>query len=123
PTAASLRTLPGVDSLIEGRVTVSQLAEVAIEDLLGRAPVTLDTEAVQVFLRDRAVLVTGAGGSIGSELCKQICRFAPKRLILVEQAENNLFEVHRALLAEFPNVKVTPYIADICDSKRLDSIF
>ena len=123
PTEASLRTLPGVDSLIDGRVTVSQLAEVAIEDLLGRAPVTLDAEAVQVFLRDRIVLVTGAGGSIGSELCKQICRFAPKRLILVEQAENSLFEVHRALLAEFPNLPVTPFIADICDSRRLDSIF
>ena len=123
PTEASLRTLPGVDSLIDGRVTVSQLAEVAIEDLLGRAPVTLDAEAVQVFLRDRIVLVTGAGGSIGSELCKQICRFSPKRLLLVEQAENSLFEVHRALLAEFPNVEVTPFIADICDSRRLDSIF
>ena len=123
PTEASLRTLPGVDSLIDGRVTVSQLAEVAIEDLLGRAPVTLDAEAVQVFLRDRIVLVTGAGGSIGSELCKQICRFSPKRLLLVEQAENSLFEVHRALAAEFPNVEVTPFIADICDSRRLDSIF
>jgi FlaA1/EpsC-like NDP-sugar epimerase len=123
PTEASLRTLPGVDSLIDGRVTVSQLAEVAIEDLLGRAPVTLDAEAIQVFLRDRIVLVTGAGGSIGSELCKQICRFSPKRLILVEQAENSLFEVHRALLAEFPNVAVTPFIADICDSRRLESIF
>jgi FlaA1/EpsC-like NDP-sugar epimerase len=123
PTGATLRTLPGVDSLIDGRVTVSQLADVAIEDLLGRAPVTLDADAVQDFLRDRVVLVTGAGGSIGSELCKQICRFRPKRVILVEQAENNLFEAHRALLAEFPNVAVTPVIADICDSRRLDSIF
>jgi FlaA1/EpsC-like NDP-sugar epimerase len=123
PTEASLRTLPGVDRLIDGRVTVSQLAEVAIEDLLGREPVTLDTEAIQVFLHDRIVLVTGAGGSIGSELCKQISRFSPKRLLLVEQAENSLFEVHRALLAEFPNVPVTPFIADICDSRRLDSIF
>ena len=123
PTGASLRTLPGVDSLIDGRVTVSQLAEVAIEDLLGRAPVTLDAAAVQVFLRDRVVLVTGAGGSIGSELCKQICRFGPKRLVLVEQAENSLFEVHRALAAEFPNVTVTASIADICDSRRVDSIF
>jgi FlaA1/EpsC-like NDP-sugar epimerase len=123
PTGASLRTLPGVDRLIDGRVTVSQLSEVAIEDLLGRAPVTLDAEAIEGFLRDRIVVVTGAGGSIGSELCKQICRFAPAKLILLEQAENNLFEIHRALLAEFPDVKVTPYIADICDSRRVDSIF
>jgi len=123
PTGATLRTLPGVDSLIDGRVTVSQLAEVAIEDLLGREPVTLDTEAIHGFLRGRSVLVTGAGGSIGSELCKQICKFSPKALILVEQAENNLFEIHRTLLADFPDVSIVPYIADICDSRRLEAIF
>lgn len=123
PTGASIRTLPGVDSLIDGRVTVSQVSQVAIEDLLGRAPVTLDTEALHGFIRGRSVLVTGAGGSIGSELCKQICRFGPKKLILVEQAENNLFEVHRALLAEFKHVSTVPYVADICDSRRLEAIF
>lgn len=123
PTGVSLRTLPGVDRLIDGTVTVSQLAEVAIEDLLGREPVTLDTEAVGAFLTGRSVLVTGAGGSIGSELCRQICRYAPKKLILLEQAENNLFEIHRALLAEFPDVEVTPFVADICDSRRLESVF
>ncbi len=123
PTGASLRTLPGVDHLIDGRVTVSQLAEVAIEDLLGRAPVTLDADAIEAFLHGRVVLVTGAGGSIGSELCEQICRYEPKRLILVEQAENNLFEIHRSLIAQFPGVRVAPYIADICDSRRLDAIF
>jgi FlaA1/EpsC-like NDP-sugar epimerase len=123
PTRATVRTLPGVDSLIDGRATVSQLAEVAIEDLLGRAPVTLDTEQVAKLVRGRAVLVTGAGGSIGSELCKQICRFKPKTLILVEQAENNLFEAHRALAAEFDEVSVVPYVADICDKRRLETIF
>ncbi len=123
PTGVSLRTLPGVDSLIDGRVNVSQLSEVAIEDLLGRAPVTLDAKVLQGFLEGRSVLVTGAGGSIGSELCRQICRFSPKRLILLEQAENNLFEIHRALLREFPDVSVVPYVADICDSRRLEAIF
>lgn len=123
PTGASLRTLPSVDSLIDGTVTVSQLAEVAIEDLLGRAPVTLDNEALAGFIKGRSVLVTGAGGSIGSELCKQVCRFGAKKLILVEQAENNLFEVHRALLAEHRDVTAVPYVADICDSRRLEAIF
>lgn len=123
PTGVKLRTLPGVDSLIDGRVTVSQLAEVAIDDLLGRDPVTLDTASIDEILRGRSILVTGAGGSIGSELCKQICRFGPKRLILVEQAENSLFEVHRALVAEHPDVQVVPYIADICDSRRLETLF
>jgi FlaA1/EpsC-like NDP-sugar epimerase len=123
PTGVTLRTVPGLDGLIDGTVTVSQLAEVKIEDLLGREPVKLDTAAVDGFVEQRVVLVTGAGGSIGSELCHQIARFAPKRLILVEQAENNLFEVHRALVAAFPNVEVVPYIADVCDTKRLAAVF
>ncbi|HVH43264.1 MAG TPA: nucleoside-diphosphate sugar epimerase/dehydratase, partial [Labilithrix sp.] len=123
PSGVSVRTLPGVDSLIDGRVTVSQLSEVAIEDLLGRDPVTLDTEALREFIRGRTVLVTGAGGSIGSELCKQICRFGPKTLVLVEQAENNLFEVNRSLIGEFRDVTIVPHVADICDSRRLDAVF
>jgi FlaA1/EpsC-like NDP-sugar epimerase len=123
PCGVTMRTLPGVDSLIDGSVTVSQLSEVAIEDLLGRDPVTLETDAIEKLLHGRSVLVTGAGGSIGSELCKQVCRFSPKVLVLIEQAENNLFEVHRALLAQFPKVKVIPYVADICDVRRLETIF
>ena len=123
PTGASLRTVPGVDSLIDGKVTVSQLTNVAIEDLLGREPVTLDTVAIEEFIKGRVVLVTGAGGSIGSELCRQVCRFKPKTLLLVEQAENNLFEIHRTLIAEAKDVNVIPYVADICDSRRLEAIF
>ena len=123
PSGVTLRTLPGLDGLIDGTVTVSQLAEVKIEDLLGREPVQLDTAAIDGFLEGRVVLVTGAGGSIGSELCHQIARFGPKKLILVEQAENSLFEVNRALLPAFPNLIVVPYIADVCDTKRLEGIF
>ena len=122
-TGAQIRTLPGLDRIIDGRVTVSQLQAVKIEDLLGREPVELDTAAISQFVRSRVVLVTGAGGSIGSELCRQIARFGPGKLILVEQAENNLFHVHRQLVREFPDVVVVPAIADICDSKRLESIF
>lgn len=123
PTGAQIRTVPGVDKLIDGRVTVTQLSEVNIEDLLGREAIVLDTEELAAFLRDRVALVTGAGGSIGSELCRQIGRFAPKRLILVEQAENSLFQIERVLRAEFPEMELVPCIADICDSRRVDAVF
>jgi FlaA1/EpsC-like NDP-sugar epimerase len=122
PTRAHIRTLPGVANLIDGRVTINQLADVNIEDLLGRDPVVLDTEALGHFLRGRVVLVTGAGGSIGSELCRQVCRFEPGRLVLVEQAENNLFHIERALRSEYPEVDIVARVADICDTRRITSI-
>ncbi len=118
-----IRTIPGVESLIEGRVTVSQLRNVAIEDLLGREPVQLDTALIAGRLNGAVVMVTGAGGSIGSEICRQVCRFGPSKLLLVEQAENALFQVHRELREAFPAITLVPQIADICDSKRMESLF
>jgi FlaA1/EpsC-like NDP-sugar epimerase len=131
PTGARIKTLPGMDKLIDGSVTVSQLSEVNIDDLLRRDPVVLDTAEIGEFLRGRTVMVTGAGGSIGSELCRQILRFKPRRLVLVEQAENSLFQIDRVLRADLEDVRigagsgvaVVPLIADICDSKRIDAIF
>jgi FlaA1/EpsC-like NDP-sugar epimerase len=122
-TRARIQTVPGVDRLIDGRVTVSQLQAVKIEDLLGREPVVLDTQEISRFVRSRVVMVTGAGGSIGSELCHQIARFGPRKVVLVEQAENNLFHVHRAITRQFPDVETVPIIADICDAKRMEAIF
>jgi FlaA1/EpsC-like NDP-sugar epimerase len=123
PTGAKILTLPAVDQLIDGSVTVNQLQEVRIEDLLRRDPVTLDVDGLERFIGGKVVLITGAGGSIGSELCHQICRFGPARVVLVEQAENNLFEVHRHLRAEYPELNIVPCVADICDSRRLEAIF
>lgn len=123
PTGAEIRTVPDVGSLIDGEVTVSQLHEVNIDDLLGREPIALDADAIAEFLRGGVILVTGAGGSIGSELCHQICRFQPRRLLLVDQAENALFLVDRAVRAKFPEIEVVPLLADICDSRRLEAIF
>lgn len=122
-TKVVIRTLPAMDQLIDGKVTVGQLKHVNIEDLLGREPVNLDTDAIAAFVKGAVVLVTGAGGSIGSELCRQICRFKPGRVILVEQAENNLFHIHRDLQRQHPELTFVPCVADICDTKRMEAIF
>src|SRR5262249_42728681 len=89
------RTIPAMEAVIEGRVTVSQIRDVDIKDLLGREQVTLDEARISDFLQGQRILVTGAGGSIGSEICRQILRYRPAKLILVEQAENGLFEIER----------------------------
>lgn len=120
---AKIRTIPGVDALVDGRVTVNQLRAVKIEDLLGRDPVTLDSQAIAETLNGAVVMVTGAGGSIGAELCRQVCKYGPARLVLVEQAENALFQIHRELHERFPSVQLAPRIADVCDTKRMEAVF
>jgi len=96
---------------------------VEIRDLLGREAVELDTDAVARLLKGRRILITGAGGSIGSEMCRQVCVFDPARLILLEQAENNLFEIHNELRRRFPGIDVVPVIADIYDRRRVMAVF
>ncbi|MFQ5413014.1 MAG: polysaccharide biosynthesis protein [Phycisphaerae bacterium] len=118
-----LRTVPAVTDVIAGRVQVSQIREVDIEDLLGREPVRLDTDKIGAQLRAKRIAVTGAGGSIGAEMCRQIAQFSPERLILLEQAENNLFEIDRELRAAAPEVQVIPYVADITDRARVQAVF
>ncbi|MBE3069348.1 MAG: polysaccharide biosynthesis protein [Planctomycetes bacterium] len=119
----TFRIVPGVADLIEGRLDVSRLREVDINDILGRDPVLLDTENIGQFLADKVVLVTGAGGSIGSELCRQLVAFQPRQLVLLEQAENNLFYIDRELRRTYPSLNVVPVIADICDRCRLEDVF
>ncbi len=119
----SAKIIPGLYEIVGGQVNLSRIRDVAIEDLLGRDPVQLDLEALRDFLSDRTVLVTGAGGSIGSEICRQVAQFRPARLLLVEQAENALFEIHRELSAAFPELDVVPCIADVCDAERIGQVF
>ena len=121
-TNVRFSTVPPAIDLIEGRVQVSQIRDVDIEDLLGRAPVELDIGAIGEVLKGKRILVTGAGGSIGSEMCRQIARFGPERLVLLEQAENPLFEIDRELRRDFPGLHVLPVVADICDAVRLQTI-
>ena len=94
-----------------------------MSDLLGRRPVSLDTPRMQRFLANKSVLVTGAGGSIGSEICRQIMRFCPRRLVLLDQAENNLFEIDRELSQRWVGADLVPALADICDRRRIEEIF
>jgi FlaA1/EpsC-like NDP-sugar epimerase len=117
------KIIPGIYEIVGGNVNLSRIREVAIEDLLGRAPVNLDEGVVGASIQSRVVLVTGAGGSIGAELCRQICRFGPARLILVERFENALFEIHRELASEFPHVPIDPRVADVCDEPRMTQLF
>ncbi len=119
----TFRIVPGVADLIEGRLDVRRLREVDINDLLGREPIQLDSENIGHFLAGKVVLVTGAGGSIGSELCRQVTAFDPDRLVLLEQAENTLFYIDRELRRAHPKLPVVPVIADVCDHSRLRDIF
>jgi FlaA1/EpsC-like NDP-sugar epimerase len=116
-------TVPSVDQLATGRVKVSQLRSVEIQDLLGREPVALDTENIRQILQGRVVMVTGAGGSIGAELCRQIASFAPSRLLLVEQSEVQMFLVEQELVERGHGVMVVPLIADVLDELRMEQIF
>ncbi|MFR1445947.1 polysaccharide biosynthesis protein, partial [Acinetobacter baumannii] len=89
--------LPGLFELINGHVSINQLREVSLEDLLGREPVKLDNTSIANYIEGRSVLVTGAGGSIGSELCRQIMRFQPRRLIILGKGENSIFSIQQEL--------------------------
>ncbi|MCH7840135.1 MAG: polysaccharide biosynthesis protein [Planctomycetes bacterium] len=122
-TGVLFRTIPAVTDVIEGRVTVSQIRDVDIADLLGREPVELDTQQIGEQLRGQRVLVTGAGGSIGAEICRQVAQFDPKRLVLLEQSENGLFEIDRELRRRYPELDVVPAIADIVDETRLKRLY
>jgi len=122
-TKLKFQSLPGVGDLIDGRVTVSQIRPVDINDLLGRDVVELDMESLARFLRQRRVLITGAGGSIGSEMCRQVCNFAPAKLILVEQAENPLFEIERELNRSHPEIPIVGWVCDIYDRTRVMNVW
>jgi FlaA1/EpsC-like NDP-sugar epimerase len=117
------RVIPGMHELLAGNVSVNRIRNVEIEDLLGRDPVTLDHELVGAFLTDKVVVVTGAGGSIGSELARQVARFGPRRLVLLERAEGPLFEIDRELVARHAELSIVPVIADVGDAERVEAVF
>jgi len=115
-------TVPSFDDLLSGRVAISQLRAVELDDLLGRDPVELDTAGLHQLLTGKTVMVTGAGGSIGSELCRQIALFKPERLMLYEQSEFALYTIEQELLSAQPGMVCEFLIGDVRDSARLDEI-
>jgi FlaA1/EpsC-like NDP-sugar epimerase len=122
--AIPVKTLPGMYELIAGDVNLAgQIRPVQVEDVLGREPVDVDLQAVSTYIANATVLVTGAGGSIGSELCRQIARIGCKRLILVDQAETPLFEIERELVAERGFAPSVPVLADCGDRPRMRRVF
>lgn len=117
------RILPGLFELINGRVSINQLREVSLEDLLGRDAVKLDNASIASYIEGRTVLVTGAGGSIGSELCRQILHFEPRKLIILGKGENSIFSIQQELARRPEPVEVVPVIADVRDRARLEAVF
>jgi len=116
------RTIPSLAEIIENRALAPQIRDVAVEDLLGRSPVLLDEHAIRDTLGDQVVMVTGAAGSIGSEVCRQIARFGPRKLIGYEIAETPLFEIDRELRKAFPNLDFRPEIGSIQNCSRVDEV-
>ncbi len=122
-TGCELKTLPGVYQLVNKEVRVSQLRHVEIEDLLGRDPVTVDLSSITGYLGDQVVLVTGGGGSIGSELCRQIAAAKPKQLIIVDIYENNAYEIQQELKRKYPKLNLVVLIASVRNTNRMNAIF
>ncbi len=122
-TGLVYKTVPSMGELIDGRVTYNSIREVAYSDLLGRERVRLDNERIGAYLQDQCVMVTGAGGSIGSELCRQICRYRPRTLVLFERGENLLYHIEMELKNNFRFTEIVPLLADIQDPGQVEEAF
>ena len=122
-TSCELKNLPGMYQLVLGEVTVSAMRNVSVEDLLGRDPIRVDLEDVFRFINGKTVLVTGGGGSIGSELCRQIAAHNPKELIIFDIYENNAYSIQLELKEKYPNLRLTVLIGSVRDSRRMFQVF
>ncbi|HBI02592.1 MAG TPA: polysaccharide biosynthesis protein, partial [Paenibacillaceae bacterium] len=122
-TGARLRILPRVQDLIDGKISIQRIRDVDVEDLLGREPIKVDLEGIANYVEDKVVLVTGAGGSIGSELCRQVARFKPRQILLLGHGENSIYNIELELKKNFPDLAIEPLIAEIQDRDRIDDVF
>ena len=122
-TSCELMQVPGMYQLVTGEVTVESMKKVSIEDLLGRDPIQVDLEEVFAFLNGKVVMVTGGGGSIGSELCRQIAAHQPKRLIILDVYENNAYDIQLELKEKYPDLDLVVLIASVRDSRKMFDVF
>jgi len=118
-----IKIVPSLGEIIDGQVTVGNLREVQVEDLLGREPVSLDQKSIENFIRGKSVLITGAAGSIGSELSRQVAKFKPSHLIILDQDETGIFNISEELFDKFPKLSIKSLIADIREELKIDQIF
>ena len=122
-TGVKTRVLPTTEEVIDKQGAMNSLRDVQIEDLLGRDPVHLDNKNINSLIKNKTVLVTGGGGSIGSELCRQIVKYDPKRLVIVDIYENNLYDIEMELRAEYPKLNLEAIVASVRDKARLNNVF
>ena len=122
-TSCKIKVLPGIYQLANGEISIKQIRDVEIEDLLGRDPIHVDLTGIKEYIMGRVVLVTGGGGSIGSELCRQIAGYEPKTLIIFDIYENNAYAIQLELMAKYPELHLETLIGSVRDSARVDSIF
>ncbi len=120
---AKFKIVPGIFELIDGTVHVNQIRNVEIEDLLGRDPIKLDMESISSYLTNSCVMVTGAGGSIGSELCRQVAIYNPAKLVLIGKGENSIFDIENELKGRYPFLDLSVHIADVRDLDRMTNVF
>src|SRR5437867_1455248 len=119
---ARLRIVPSLGEIVSGSARLTEIRDLRVEDLLRREPANLDLPQISGYLRGKCVLVTGAGGSIGSELCRQIARFAPERLLLLGRGENSIFSISQELAVSFPSLPLEQIIGDVINKRKLDGV-
>lgn len=122
-TGAKLKIIPALNDLIAGKISVKKLRDVSVEDLLGREPIIADLNSILGYVHNKTVLITGAGGSIGSELCRQIAPFTPGKLLILGHGENSIYTIEMELRKSFPELNIVTVIADVQDRTRMMEVF
>ena len=122
-TDAKIKTIPGIYEIIDGKVNITKVRDVQIEDLLGREPIKMNLDDMNGIIKDKIIMVTGGGGSIGSELCRQIVKYEPKQLVLIDIYENNAYDIQQEIKRHFPEIDLKVLIASVRDEHKMEKIF